>query len=1007
MRVSKQTADILYVTERQPDSGAAADRVGLDDAVVSVVSELDRVANAVSELPADYLLVGADVDRTRAREILGTLKDEDPDIATVVFVDDGDRQFIEQVVAADSCEVVTGTVAATPPALLRRRLESAGAERKEQELIEQVRESRPVGILTIDPDGTITRANEQAASILGLPAADIVDSEQIPDAVELYSTDGEKLEPDSYPDRRVLKNDEQVVNERLVVEQPAGDRRTVSIDGERLIEDGEVSRAILTLEDVTASVQRETRLTEQRNRLARLDQLNRIIRGVDQALLEATNREEIMHAVCEQLVASTRYRFAVALRPLGNGNFGQDSWAGPAGSFVEAVFPTSSRSADDCPGIRAAETGEIQQIADLTAPTEFDAAAWHERALEAGVRSTVAVPVTYEGEVFGVITVYATIADAVTDRELDVLDELGETVGYAIAATERREREQILTSLYETTQDLLAAETESGVAETVVDVASSVLDAPGIGICLFDDETNTLETVAATEEMVEFYGGVTVFGPGEANSATWQAYATGETKFFPDVRESDHVVNPETDARSTLLIPLGEHGVFVVSAAEAGVFSDKRRRLIGLLAATTEAALDRVAGRADLRRRDRELADRARRVDTLEALLSTIRGVDRRLVTAGTREELESGVCEQLLGDESHAFAWIGTMRPAENRVEPTAWAGDGDGYLDVVSLEGAAGEPMVRAARTGDVVTVPDVTDQLRERPWARHAADWDIQSVAAVPLVHAGATYGVLGVYATEPEAFDGVARSVLTRIAETTAYGINTIETRRSVLGEQQTEVELAIDRPGTFLNAVARVAGEPVTYRKVTPTGDGRSRVVFSLGSAPAEDVLALEDEFVSVESLSAVEPEGESLFRASLSAQPVAATVLDCGGVPTTVVATGTETTAVVRLSRGADVRGFLDRFTGQFPGAELGSRRTVEESRATARGAFAEIDEELTERQREVLITAFESGFFESPRETTGEELAALLDLSQPTVTHHLREAQRRLFATLLAGSAV
>jgi predicted DNA binding protein len=63
--------------------------------------------------------------------------------------------------------------------------------------------------------------------------------------------------------------------------------------------------------------------------------------------------------------------------------------------------------------------------------------------------------------------------------------------------------------------------------------------------------------------------------------------------------------------------------------------------------------------------------------------------------------------------------------------------------------------------------------------------------------------------------------------------------------------------------------------------------------------------------------------------------------------------------------------------------------------------AWTVLEEELTERQREVLLTAYESGYFQSPRETTGAELAALFDISQPTLTYHLREAQRRLFDTL------
>jgi PAS domain S-box-containing protein len=1025
MYASPETADILYITDQQLDPRAVDEQVGLDAAVGAVQADTETVTTILPGSTADTLLVGADIEPQRSLELLETLAGLDSAVGVVVFVGGRDATFTEEVLEIGSFEVVNATVAETPPVILEHRLDSAlpgttsydessavsdaaGQERAhdrpleaERELVEQILETSPVGIIAVDPCWTITRANEQAAAILGIPDERIEGTRYDTDEIGLYGTGGEKLDEDDDPVRTVLEDGERITDRRLVVEQSPGDRRTITVDGAPLIEDSEIQRAILTVEDVTESVERERRLTEQRNELAKLDQLNRIIRGVDEALLGATNREEITTAVCEQLVASNRYRFAVALKPLGDGDYEPDSWAGPAEKFLETAHPTAARTPANCPGLRAAKTGEPQTIQNLAAPADFASAPWHEAALAAGVQSMIAVPVTYDGENYGIVTVYAPVADTVTERELDVLGELGETVGYAIAATEHREREQILTSLYETTQDLLAADTEREITDTVVTVASEVLDAPGVGICLFDDEENTLEFVSATDELIEYYGGVTAFGPGEENSATWQAYATGEQQFFPDIRESEHVVNPETAARSTFLVPLGEHGVFVVSSSETGVFSEKRRRLIGLLAATTEAALDRVAGRADLRRRERKLAEQNQQIEQLESLLSMLSGIDQLLGSANTRAEIETGVCKQIQ-EGGYAFAWIGRRRPAKRSVEPTAWASNEGGYLDAVSLDSAAVEPTVQAATTGSTVLISDVTDHLRETEWARHAADRDIQSVFAVPLVHGETSYGVLGVYATTPGAFDERTQSVLTRIAETTAYAINTLETSQGVLAEQLTELELSIAEPGTFLNAVARRADQPVTYRKITPQPDGRSRVLFSLSAVPVDDILRLEDEFVSVESLSAVERGGEFLFRATLSSQTVAATLLDCGGIPSEVVATGEETTAVVRLAGEIDVRLFLDRVIAQFPGTELVSRQTVERSELADGALFAEIDEGLTERQREVMVTAYESGFFESPRDTTGEQLAELLDLSQPTMTHHLREAQRRLFATLL-----
>jgi predicted DNA binding protein len=51
----------------------------------------------------------------------------------------------------------------------------------------------------------------------------------------------------------------------------------------------------------------------------------------------------------------------------------------------------------------------------------------------------------------------------------------------------------------------------------------------------------------------------------------------------------------------------------------------------------------------------------------------------------------------------------------------------------------------------------------------------------------------------------------------------------------------------------------------------------------------------------------------------------------------------------------------------------------------------------LTERQREVVATAFETGYYEEPREATIADVAERLDCAQSTVAEHLRKAESTL----------
>lgn len=64
-------------------------------------------------------------------------------------------------------------------------------------------------------------------------------------------------------------------------------------------------------------------------------------------------------------------------------------------------------------------------------------------------------------------------------------------------------------------------------------------------------------------------------------------------------------------------------------------------------------------------------------------------------------------------------------------------------------------------------------------------------------------------------------------------------------------------------------------------------------------------------------------------------------------------------------------------------------------------GASEPLDE-LTDRQREVLQTAFDMGYFEVPRAVSAAEIADELGLDQSTVVEHLQRAERNLLGQVL-----
>ncbi|WP_231183342.1 helix-turn-helix domain-containing protein [Haladaptatus sp. DYF46] len=62
---------------------------------------------------------------------------------------------------------------------------------------------------------------------------------------------------------------------------------------------------------------------------------------------------------------------------------------------------------------------------------------------------------------------------------------------------------------------------------------------------------------------------------------------------------------------------------------------------------------------------------------------------------------------------------------------------------------------------------------------------------------------------------------------------------------------------------------------------------------------------------------------------------------------------------------------------------------------------------DLSDRQRETLLAAFDLGYYEHPRRATHEDVAARLDCAPNTVSEHLQKAELKLITELLRSEFV
>ena len=573
--------------------------------------------------------------------------------------------------------------------------------------------------------------------------------------------------------------------------------------------------------------------------------------------------------------------------------------------------------------------------------------------------------------------------------------------------TKRKQREEALATLQETAREFLYAETHREIAQHVVDDTADVLNLDASAVYLFDADANELVPTANSAAVSELNGPLPTVHP-DGETLPGYSFVEDEALFFDDIHESDRLDNRATDLRSMTFIPLGDHGVFIAGSERVGAFDDVTRELADLLAATAEAALDRVSRESQLRKQDRTLQQQNEQLTALNRINETIREIDQALVRAETRAEIDHAVCELLTGDDRFQFAWIGTVDPTTDTVEPRAWGGAEQGYLDSPSftVEASGTEPTGRAAATGDVTMVENVAEGLREEPWRKNALSRDFLSVLSIPLKYNDLTHGILTVYAPTQDAFDETTEAVLAELGETIASALSAIERKNALLTTSMTRVEFNVDDPSFVLSQLAQAASCSISYQGgVQRSADG-NYVFVTVDGASVQAVADAAAPLVAIDDVQQISTTGDGgVVRLRLTRPFLALELADHGAVFREATADPDTTTLVIDIPDSIDARTITQLVQDTFETAELRAKQTLDQT--AEHDLYARFLEKVTDRQLEVIQTAYYSGFFESPRESTGEQVAETLGISPPAFYKHARTVQRKLFATLFDEHAL
>ncbi|WP_247001046.1 PAS domain S-box protein [Halosolutus gelatinilyticus] len=582
-------------------------------------------------------------------------------------------------------------------------------------------------------------------------------------------------------------------------------------------------------------------------------------------------------------------------------------------------------------------------------------------------------------------------------------------IGVAVDVTERVQYQETLNALHEATSHLLTVESKQAACEYIVDVATDVLDIDSV-VYRFDDQHNELLPAAYATGLEATIGRPPRLEP-DAGPA-WDAFVSGTPSVVDDLDPDERGFAEEADVRSGLYVPLGEHGVLVALSTERAGYDDDTAELADLFATTAEVALDRIGRARRLHDRERELKRQNIHLERLNHANQVRQDIEQLLLLADSRDEIEEGICDRLVELESCSLAWIGDPDPGGSQIRPRVQSGLDRGYLDsmtATTVDDTAAEPTGRSARSRSPTYVENVADSVRDGAWRAEALSRNFQSVYAVPLVYDGFLYGVLSIYGDDRDVFDETLRSTVAELGETIAYSIDAVKRKNALGDDDRTEVELELEAESTLCRLASRLDAR-LEFEGATSRADGSTIVFVAADSGlDADDV----EDAAAVDGLADVSViasgDEEILFQCRLTG-PFLDSIVDAHGATLRGFSTdGSRARAIVDVPDAIEIRELLSEIGQQGFAASMVARR---EQSATARAPLDAhgrnaLLETLTDRQREVVQTAYHGGFFAWPRNTTGEAIADSLGISPPAFHKHVRSVEQKLFRALFDNAVV
>lgn len=316
-----------------------------------------------------------------------------------------------------------------------------------------------------------------------------------------------------------------------------------------------------------------------------------------------------------------------------------------------------------------------------------------------------------------------------------------EQFGMYVDITEETTRRRKLERLYSELEDILTANDAETICKRAIEAATEILETTHGTVSLYDRMEEALVPAATSSDGEATPPAVDT----DSETVVWEAYDREEPVRIDDVSTFDgRVPGNESTIESTLIVPLGDHGVLTVSDETANAFDATDFQFARLLSTLVEIALNRTVR---------------------ERGLEGIQEITQAALDSNSYDEAAQAVVDRVPAVLDLPMSTIWQYDSAQDALVPLATTEKATQLIGEQPTFTGSGSIAWEAYETGETRMVSDVT---------REDNAYNPDSIINSEIVTTVGDFGVLATGSTRKASFTNTEK----RLVETLASNLETV-------------------------------------------------------------------------------------------------------------------------------------------------------------------------------------------------------------------------------------